>query len=331
MKPSLLVKPLLLALVVLLAGCKADVSPTAAATGTQLDPPEAETSTEVPPPPPSPSPEPTETSTSTYTPEPLRVRFAVIGDYGLSGAVEAEVAALVHSWEPDIIITTGDNNYPSGSAETIDENIGQYYHDYISPYMGSYGPGAEENRFFPSPGNHDFYSEDGQPYFDYFSLPGNERYYDFTWGPVHFFALNSGDFEPDGVGSRSVQAAWLEERMTVSSSAWQVVYFHYAPWSSGADGPIDWMRWPYEAWGADTVLAGHYHAYERLLVGGIPYFVSASGGAARYNFLDPLPETQFRYNADTGAMLVTASETEMLFEFYSRAGELIDSYRVVKP
>ena len=24
------------------------------------------------------------------------------------------------------------------------------------------------------------------PYLDYFTLPGNERYYDFTWGPVHF-------------------------------------------------------------------------------------------------------------------------------------------------
>ena len=146
MKPSLRFKRLpavLATLVVLLAGCKADVNPTAAATGTLAESPEAETSTEVPPPPPSPEP----TETSTFTPEPLEVRFAVIGDYGLSGAAEAEVAALVHSWEPDIIITTGDNNYPSGSAETIDENIGQYYHDYISPYLGSYGAGAEENRF----------------------------------------------------------------------------------------------------------------------------------------------------------------------------------------
>lgn len=282
---------------------------------------------------------PLETATSTEvasetpsaTPEPREVRFAVIGDYGLSGPVEAEVAELVHSWEPDIILTVGDNNYPSGSAETIDENIGQYYHDYIFPYMGSYGPGAEENRFFPTLGNHDFYSEEGQPYLDYFNLPGNERYYDFTWGEVHFFALNSGDIEPDGVGSRGVQAAWLEERMSASTSAWQVVYFHYAPYSSAEHGSIDWMQWPFARWGADAVLSGHDHAYERLFVDGIPYFVDGSGGGGLYGFGDPLPESQFRYNTDNGAMLVTASETEMLFEFYNRTGELIDSYRLTKP
>ncbi len=273
---------------------------------------------------------PTASETASPSPEPLRVRFAVIGDYGLSGPIEAEVSDLVHSWTPDIILTVGDNNYPSGASDTIDKNIGQYYHDFIYPYLGSYGEGAEENRFFPSLGNHDFYSDEGQPYFDYFTLPGNERYYDFTWGPVHFFALNSGDIEPDGVGSKQAQAAWLQERMSASTSAWQVVYFHYAPFSSGEDGPITWMRWPYTAWGGDVVLAGHYHAYERLLVDGIPYFVLAAGGGPMYGFLDPLPETQFRYNASQGATLVTATETEMLFEFYDRAGELIDSYRVEK-
>ncbi len=270
-------------------------------------------------------------ATASPTPEPKQVRFAVIGDYGWSGTAEAEMAALVHSWEPDIILTVGDNNYPSGERSTIDENIGQYYHDYIYPYTGSYGAGADENRFFPTLGNHDFYSEDGQPYFDYFSLPGNERYYDFTWGPVHFFALNSGDLEPDGVGSKGVQAAWAQERMSASDSAWQVVYFHYAPYSSGEDGPITWMRWPFSEWGGDVVFSGHYHAYERLLVGGIPYFVNASSGAGIYHFGEILPESQFRYNADNGAILVNASKTEMLVEFYNRLGELVDSYRMVKP
>ena len=64
--------------------------------------------------------------------DPLRV--AIIGDYG-SGARSAvgDVANLVKSWNPDLIITTGDNNYEDGLALTIDHNIGQYYHDYISP------------------------------------------------------------------------------------------------------------------------------------------------------------------------------------------------------
>jgi hypothetical protein len=51
------------------------------------------------------------------------IRFAVIGDYGHNTAAEAQVAALVAGWNPDFVITTGDNNYPSGEAATIDQHI----------------------------------------------------------------------------------------------------------------------------------------------------------------------------------------------------------------
>ena len=51
-------------------------------------------------------------------------RFAVIGDYGLAGPAELDVANQVKSWNPDFIVSLGDNNYASGSAATIDANIG---------------------------------------------------------------------------------------------------------------------------------------------------------------------------------------------------------------
>jgi len=274
---------------------------------------------------------PTQIPSPTSTAEPLQVRFAVIGDYGLGGIAEAEVADLIHGWQPDIIITVGDNNYPIGAAGVIDEHIGQFYQDYIFPYTGSYGPGANENRFFPTLGNHDWYTDEAKPYLDYFTLPGNERYYDFVWGPVHFFALDSDENEPDGVNRASVQAGWLQERMAASTSLWNVVYFHYSPYSSAYHGSIDWMRWPFAAWGADVVLSGHDHAYERLSVDGIPYIVNGSGGAGIYNFNDPLPETIFRYNADNGAMLVTATQVDLTFEFFSRSGKLVDTVQVSKP
>ena len=265
------------------------------------------------------------------TPKPLAVKFAVIGDFGLDGVAEADVATLIHSWQPDIIITVGDDNYPSGAADTIDANIGKYYHDYIFPYIGTYGPGADVNRFFPTLGNHDWYTAGAQPYLDYFTLPGNERYYDFVWGPVHFFALDSDENEPDGFLAGSVQAAWLQQGLAVSTSPWNIVYMHYPPYSSGAHGSISWMQWPFAAWGADALLAGHDHLYERLLVDGIPYFIDGTGGGSLYNFGTPVPESQFRYNTNFGAMRVTASETAMLFEFFNRVGKLIDSYQVTKP
>ena len=277
------------------------------------------------------TPLPVDMLASTMTPKPLAVKFAVIGDFGLDGVAEADVATLIHSWQPDIIITVGDDNYPSGAADTIDANIGKYYHDYIFPYIGTYGPGADVNRFFPTLGNHDWYTAGAQPYLDYFTLPGNERYYDFVWGPVHFFALDSDENEPDGFLAGSVQAAWLQQGLAVSTSPWNIVYMHYPPYSSGAHGSISWMQWPFAAWGADALLAGHDHLYERLLVDGIPYFIDGTGGGSLYNFGTPVPESQFRYNTNFGAMRVTASETEMLFEFYNRVGKLIDSYQVTKP
>jgi tartrate-resistant acid phosphatase type 5 len=150
-------------------------------------------------------------------------------------------------------------------------------------------------------------------------------------GPVHFFALDSDENEPDGVGSLSVQAAWLQQGLASSTSSWNIVYFHYPPYSSGMEGSITWMRWPFAAWGADAVLTGHDHTYERLAVDGIPYFVNGLGGGGIYNFVDALPESQFRYNANYGAMLGSASERDLRFEFTSRTGELIDKYEVRKP
>ena len=142
------------------------------------------------------------------------VRFAVIGDFGLAGRPDLDVSNLVKSWNPDFIVTVGDNNYPAGAATTIDKNIGQYYHEFIYPYVGAYGPGAPtQNLFFPAIGNNDWNTSDGyMPYLNYFTLPNNEHYYDFVWGPVHFFFINSHGREPDG-NTTSAPQVWNGHRM----------------------------------------------------------------------------------------------------------------------
>ena len=260
----------------------------------------------------------------------LSIRFAVIGDYGGGGAPEADVASLLASWQPDLVITVGDNNYPDGAAETIDANIGQFYRAFIHPYQGGYGQGADINRFFPTLGNHDWTTDNAQPYLDYFTLPGNERYYDFTWGPVHFFALDSDSREPDGVGSSSPQAAWLQAGLASSTAPWNIVYMHHPPYSSGMHGSVDWTRWPYQEWGADAVLSGHDHTYERLLVDGFPYFINGLGGGAIYYFVDILDGSQIRYNDDYGAMLVDADPGQITFQFITRQGVTVDTFTLEK-
>ena len=277
--------------------------------------------------------------TGTFTPPPFLtetptseapVVFAVIGDFGSGNQRAGDVAELVKSWQPDFIITTGDNNYPSGSRETIDAAIGQFYHEYISSYTGDYGPGAEQNRFFPVLGNHDWMTDRARPYLDYFSLPGNELYYEFTWGPLHFFALDGDPNNPDGVGSKSAQAEWLRGALAASTAPWKIVYVHQPPYSSGMHGSVEWMRWPFAEWGATAVLAGHDHTYERLSIDGLPYFVNGLGGGAIYGFNNVLDGSQVRYNDDYGAMRVTGSSNSLRFEFITRGGELIDDYEVLR-
>lgn len=260
---------------------------------------------------------------------PGNVCFAVIGDWGQDGQELLDVSNLVKSWSPDLIITTGDNNYPDGEASTIDENVGKYYHEFIHPYQGSFGVGADVNRFFPSLGNHDWHTRDVQPHHDYFTLPGNERYYDFTWGPVHFFAIDSNREQPDGFTSTSVQARWLQNQLAASTAPWKIVYMHHPPYSSAKHGSSEERQWPFQEWGASAVLTGHDHTYERIVLDDFPYFVNGLGGRrAIYNFETPIEGSEVRYNSDYGAMRVRANDSRIIYEFISRTGTVVDSFIV---
>ncbi|NOK71565.1 MAG: hypothetical protein GFH25_541324n8 [Chloroflexi bacterium AL-N10] len=286
------------------------------------------------------TPQPTSVSTTTPTPSAIELpmptpvsptRFAVIGDFGLAGEPAQAVADLVKSWQPDFMITTGDNNYPDGAADSIDTNIGQYYHEFIGNYQGSYGTSSSTNRFFPVLGNHDWLFPGAATYLDYFDLPDNERYYTFTQGPIQFFALDSDPHEPDGTAVDSIQGQWFQEAIADSSAIWKVVYMHHPPFSSGLHGSSIWMQWPFHTWGVNVVLAGHDHDYERIVVDRLPYFVNGLGGGARYAPGNTaVAGSEAFYNANHGAMLIEATETAMQFQFIVRDGTVFDTYTIEK-
>src|SRR5688500_2492212 len=226
------------------------------------------------------------------------IKFAVIGDFGDGSTSSGEVAALVAQRNPHFVVTTGDNNYPDGRADTIDSNIGRHYHQFIAPYKGAFGPGAPDgvNRFFPSLGNHDWHAKNARPYLNYFELPGNERYYTFTKGSVQFFVLDSDSKEPD-LGfvnattstASSRQARWLRLALRRSRPSWKIVVMHHAPCASAQmHWPSQRMQWPFARWGASAVLTGHDHHYERI-ERRIPYFVNGSGGAELRNTFNTTP------------------------------------------
>lgn len=314
----------------ILVGCGVDPAP--AAQAPPVPPPTAAilpSATATPAPTATATPAPTATPQPTPTPIPVAARFAVIGDYGWAGPAEEAVANLVKNWNPDFIVTTGDNNYPTGSANTIDANIGQYYHAFMAHTGSAYGPPAEINRFFPVLGNHDIDTESGKPYLDYFTLPGNERYYSVDWPPVRIFAVNSVPWgEPDGAHPDSAQAAWLQRELAASPDRWNLVFFHHPPYSSSFRGPNAWMRWPFAAWGAHAALYGHQHAYERIMLNGFPYFTNGLGGGPRYAWGEIAEGSVARFNADHGAMLIEATAAAITFQFVTQAGEVIDSYTI---
>jgi len=273
------------------------------------------------------------------TPTPPPVVFAIIGDYGINDEHERAVADLVASWRPSYIVATGDDYYaPAGGkgAGKYEASTGKYYDEWLA---GSPSGKASENAFFPVMGNHDYSDATPSPktYLDYFDLPGegftntsgNERYYDFVEGPIHFFMVNSNPDEPDNVDEYSKQAEWLKAQLAASTSRFNLVVEHHPPYSSDeSHGSTDYMRWPFGDWGADAVFSGHAHAYERIQRGGIVYFVNGLGGASRYGFGSPVKGSKKRFSSDWGAQKVTVAEDALTLEFYDVSGTMVDSYRL---
>lgn len=277
---------------------------------------------------------------------PATVRLAVVGDFGSNNSHEADVAAMIATDDPDAVVTVGDNAYGSAGQDTA---VGQYYHSFIGGYSGAYGAGSPTNRFFPALGNHDISDGPGLAgYLAFHDLPGagttalrpsgNERYYDVVLGPVHLFFLNSDPSEPSGRTATSAQAEWLRTGLAASPSPWNVVVFHHAAFSSSSNhGSTATMQWPFEAWGADLVLNGHDHTYERIVRDddsdgtSLHYVVDGLGGQTPYAFGTPVVGSQVRYNADHGALFLDATETALTGSFRTVGGAEPDTFSLVAP
>ncbi len=254
--------------------------------------------------------------------------FAIISDIHGASINTLQVSQLVKSRNPEFIITSGDNHYESLSG--IDEQIGPYYSDFIHPYIGNYGNGDTINRFFPCMGNHDVELNGFNSYLNYFTLPGNKRYYDFVKGNVHFFALDCLITEPDGISDTSIQALWLKNKLALSVSPFKIVYFHYPPYTSGYHGNTNYMRWPFKQWGASIVISGHDHDYERLMIDSLPYLVCGLGGGTLYTIYNPLSGSQLFDGTHHGAVFVAVSPDSAVFQFQSTNGLLIDEFILLK-
>lgn len=251
--------------------------------------------------------------------------FANIGDFGqpANGTAEQDVANLVLGWSPDYIITNGDNHY--GGPANYAAKVGAFYGDYITADLTT-------NRFWPALGNHDYNDAGLAAYLAYFTLPGNERYYELVRGPIHFFILNSEPQEPDGISSTSIQAEWLHAKAATSNAQWKVVITQNAPYTSqGTDNPGNLTgRWPYVDWGIDVVISGDSHYYERFEVDGLPYIINGAGGTS-LDAVEPDPIAESIINVSVnGAIKGSATCDELKLEFWGRDGVLYDTLTLNK-
>jgi acid phosphatase type 7 len=203
------------------------------------------------------------------------VRFAVFGDSGNGSSDQQAVVKQISSFPFDLALVAGDFAYESGTRAEIDAHFFAMY-----PQLLRSVP------FFPITGNHEYETEDAAPFREAFALPrnggpgGEERWYSFDWGDVHFVALDT-----EQIGS--LQAGWLERDLSRNKRRWTVAYGHRPPYSSGEHGSDSNFRQTFspilERHGVPLVLTGHDHHYERTKpVHGTTYVVTGGGGNGTY-------------------------------------------------
>jgi acid phosphatase type 7 len=224
------------------------------------------------------------------------------------------------------VLTLGDNQYNSGS-----------FSNFQNSYDLSWGRVKSITR--PSAGNHEPHPSTG--YFDYFngsgvnSGPAGERgkgYYSFNVGAWHLIALNSNC--PGGCGAGSAQEQWLKADLAANPNTCTLAYWHHPRYSSGHDGDNTFMSDLYKALynaGADVVLVGHSHNYERFApqgtnanldqANGIREFVVGTGGAFFTGLSTPHANSQVRQNNTYGVLKLTLHPASYDWRFEPESGK----------
>jgi acid phosphatase type 7 len=199
------------------------------------------------------------------------VRFVAFGDSGTGSSGQYAVMEQIMTVPFDLVLHTGDVAYESGRLSQIERT-----------FFGVYGALSRSFAITPVSGNHDYATEGAKPFRDVFMLPenggpgGNERWFSFDWGQVHFVGLDT-----ERMGSE--QAAWLAEDLARSTKPWKIAYAHRPPFSSGHHGSSAAFRAYFHPilakYGVQLVLNGHEHNYERIKPqDGVTYVVTGGGG-----------------------------------------------------
>jgi acid phosphatase type 7 len=219
------------------------------------------------------------------------------------GSGDEQTAAMLDTLR-GVVLALGDNAYYSGTEAE--------YRDCYDPTWGRH-----RARTRPAPGNHEYGTPGAAGYFAYFGElagPPGRGWYSFDLGAWHVVSLNSNVAMSPG----SEQERWLREDLAAHPSRCTLAFWHHPRFSSGPHGaqhrvaPL-WQAL-YEA-GADVVLQGHDHGYERFSrmasdgrldpARGIRSFVAGGGGAELYPYVRAARGSQSRYNRGWSVLRLT--------------------------
>jgi calcineurin-like phosphoesterase family protein len=240
--------------------------------------------------------------------------FVGAGDIAYCGSDGSAATARLLDRIDGTVFTLGDNAYEAGSAEQFRE---------------CYDPtwGRHKARTRPSPGNHDYATPGAAAYYDYFGTnagPERRGYYSYELGAWHIVALNS---ETDA-SLESDQAQWLAADLAAHPAACTLAYWHRPVFSSGSvhgNDPHMQAIWDILAHaGADVVLTGHDHIYERFAPQtsdgaaepqGIREFVVGTGGASLYGIGSVKPNSEARGVGSYGVLKLKLHASSYDWEF----------------
>ena len=271
------------------------------------------------------------------------VRIVAFGDSGNASPDQMAVRDRMLERDFDIFLHLGDMAYGDGTFPEFKERVFDVYTDFL-----------HETPTWPTMGNHEFNTDQGQPYLDLYYLPEvaldpsqNERYYSFDYGDVHFVSIDTNDLIVLGAvaqdpNSDTTMLDWLRQDLAESDKPWKVAFFHHPPYSSSERPPnfvvIDGIVPILEEGGIDIALAGHDHHYERTVPvksgatstheeGGIFYFVHGAGGAGlRDAFGDWWTEA---YNDQKHSYLsLTIEGCTAVGEVVAFDGEVLDTFEL---
>jgi len=245
--------------------------------------------------------------------------FVGAGDIAQCGGGQSEATAILLDGIPGTVFTVGDNVYPKGTAE-----------NYARCYGSTWG--RHKNRTYPTIGNHDWQEASGGPYFAYFGAsagPAGLGYYSVDLGAWHIISLNS----QIAAGPGSAQYEWLKADLAVSTASCTLAMWHHPLFSSGTNGSQPHMR---DVWrllythGADVVLNGHEHVYERFgpqdadgraTPTGIREFIVGTGGYSLYDLVRRQVNSEAWDNRTWGVLRLTLKTGSYDWEFVPIIGQ----------